>query len=37
MAIEYEHKYLLKNKPEFVLSGNGLKIKKKYIISSNFI
>lgn len=36
MAIEYEHKYLLKNKPEFVLSGNGLKIK-KYIISSNFI
>lgn len=28
MAIEYEHKYLLKGKPEFVLSGNGLKIKK---------
>ncbi len=36
MAIEYEHKYLLNGKPEFVLSGSGLTLK-IYIPLSNFI
>lgn len=37
MAIEYEHKYLLNGKPEFVLSGSGLTLKNIHNIEQFYI
>lgn len=37
MAIEYEHKYLLNGKPEFVLSGSGLTLKNIHTIEQFYI